>query len=279
MERNKKLFPQRLWDLIHDEKYQFCLRWSSDGQRVYLNRSDFESHYLKTASNQFHTQKAISFVRQMNMYGFKKVDDCYYENENFKRDCHHLLKNMVRRHSNRPAAYTSSQEPSTLVPRAISGQQDACLAIMDGITSNVQIQPAHQQTRTHLPSSLLNPRQVPVGPSSLKHQVEPTVAAAAMAAAAAAAIATATTATTGAHLDDNTNKLQSAMSAGIQMAPQSLVKQPQAASSSLYHRLAALSSHEAAVAQLGVLRPNSTELDNLSLSLSLSISYLQSLMR
>lgn len=101
MDKNKKLFPQRLWDLIHDQKYNFCLRWSADGQRVFLNRNDFETHYLRTPSNQFHTQKAISFVRQMNMYGFRKVDDCYYENDNFKRNCPHLLKNMIRRHSNK----------------------------------------------------------------------------------------------------------------------------------------------------------------------------------
>jgi hypothetical protein len=67
------------------------LRWSQDGQRVYLNRNEFEQYYLKTPNNQFHTQKAISFVRQMNMYGFRKVDDCYYENDNFRRDRKHLL--------------------------------------------------------------------------------------------------------------------------------------------------------------------------------------------
>ena len=99
--KNKKLFPQKLWDLIHDERYNFCLRWSEDGQLVYLNRDEFEDSYLKTSENQFHTQKAISFVRQMNMYGFRKVDDCYYENDNFKRDCEHLLKNMTRKHPNK----------------------------------------------------------------------------------------------------------------------------------------------------------------------------------
>lgn len=101
MDKNKKLFPQRLWELIHDEKYNFCLRWSPDGHRVYLNRNEFEANYLKTPNNQFHTQKAISFVRQMNMYGFRKVDDCFYENDNFKRNCPQLLKNMIRRHSNK----------------------------------------------------------------------------------------------------------------------------------------------------------------------------------
>lgn len=99
--KNKKLFPQKLWDLINDERYNFCLRWSDDGQLVYLNRDEFEDSYLKSFENQFHTQKAISFVRQMNMYGFRKVDDCYYENDNFKRDCEHLLKNMIRKHPNK----------------------------------------------------------------------------------------------------------------------------------------------------------------------------------
>lgn len=101
VDKDKKLFPQRLWELVNDEKYNFCLRWSPDGQRIYLNRGEFETHYLRTPDNQFHTQKAISFVRQMNMYGFRKVDDCYYENDNFKRNCHDLLKYMIRRHSNR----------------------------------------------------------------------------------------------------------------------------------------------------------------------------------
>lgn len=109
--KNKKLFPQKLWELINDDKYNFCLRWSEDGQLVYLNRDEFEDFYLKTAENQFHTQKAISFVRQMNMYGFRKVDDCYYENDNFKRDCEHLLKNMIRKHPNKNAANNSLELP------------------------------------------------------------------------------------------------------------------------------------------------------------------------
>lgn len=101
MDKNKKLFPQKLWELIHNPTIQHCLRWSDDGQRVYLSRNEFEAYYLKTPNNQFHTQKAISFVRQMNMYGFRKVDDCYYENDNFKRDQQHLLRNMIRRHPNK----------------------------------------------------------------------------------------------------------------------------------------------------------------------------------
>lgn len=111
LDKNKKLFPQKLWELIHDERYQSCLRWSEDGHRVYLNREDFEESYLKKPDqNQFNTQKAISFVRQMNMYGFKKVDDFYYENENFKRDSPDSLKRMIRRHPARNSDFIT-QEP------------------------------------------------------------------------------------------------------------------------------------------------------------------------
>lgn len=127
MDKNKKLFPQRLWELIHDGSFNFCLRWSEDGQRVYLNRSEFEAHYLKTQNNQFHTQKAISFVRQMNMYGFKKVDDCYYENENFKRHCPHLLKNMVRRNSNKSSSSSTTNGHAQTSTQFIAMDDDMML--------------------------------------------------------------------------------------------------------------------------------------------------------
>lgn len=124
--KNKKLFPQKLWDLVNDRRYSFCLRWSEDGQLVYLNRDEFEDSYLRTADNQFHTQKAISFVRQMNMYGFKKVDDCYYENDNFKRDCKHLLKNMIRKHTNKgPSLVQGSNHELANVPNSFRGSSQA----------------------------------------------------------------------------------------------------------------------------------------------------------
>lgn len=120
--KNKKLFPKKLWDLINDNKYHYCLRWSDDGQLVYLNRDDFEDSYLKTAENQFHTQKAISFVRQMNMYGFRKVDDCYYENDNFKRDSEHLLKNMIRKHPNKNQINDGGISPPSFHTTGVSPQ-------------------------------------------------------------------------------------------------------------------------------------------------------------
>lgn len=59
------------------------------------------------------------------MYGFRKVDDCHYENDNFKRGCYHLLKNMVRRHSSKNArssnGCTSIATSSAAMSQALVG--------------------------------------------------------------------------------------------------------------------------------------------------------------
>lgn len=151
--KNKKLFPQKLWELIHNPSVQHYLRWSDDGLRVYLNRSEFEAFYLKTQNNQFHTQKAISFVRQMNMYGFRKVDDRYYENDNFRRDQQHLLRNMFRRH---PSKGRSS----------LSSSLNTAPSCLDHSTSQ-QIQFQHQLQITHT-----NPTINTTSSSLVQNQVE-----------------------------------------------------------------------------------------------------------
>ena len=167
MDKNKKLFPQRLWDLIHDERYNHFLRWSGDGQRVYLNRNDFEEQYLKTSNNQFHTQKAISFVRQMNMYGFKKVDDSHYENDNFKRDCHHLIKNMVRRNSNR-AQHISYEASDMAILSSGSHSDDQ----NDNNHSTNRLQSLIPESSS--PDSLIG-AQNPIGPSITEELFLPSV--------------------------------------------------------------------------------------------------------
>lgn len=165
--KSKKLFPQRLWDLVHDARYNHFLRWSEDGQRVYLNRSEFEEHYLRTPNNQFHTQKAISFVRQMNMYGFKKVDDCHYENDNFKRDCHHLLKNMVRRNSNRPQIVSNTANDLQFLinhgirNRAGSNSNDDLVARHDGPLSSRGVSVDELLANTSRTDSLSDSRYMP----------------------------------------------------------------------------------------------------------------------
>lgn len=220
MDKNKKLFPQRLWELIHDEKYNFCLRWSPDGQRVYLNRNEFEANYLKTPNNQFHTQKAISFVRQMNMYGFRKVDDCFYENDNFKRNCPQLLKNMVRRHSNKGFSTVLTDQNNHL-------------------HHNEQMSPEHD------PTIICQEQMSPNSSASATAAAVVAVAAAASARAAAAANIDAERQSAQCYRETTTNSvgnIQAAMAA----INSGSVQTPLAAST-LYHRLAAINfgQHEA----------------------------------
>jgi hypothetical protein len=162
--KNKKLFPQKLWDLINDQRYSFCLRWSDDGQLVYLNRDEFEDSYLKTGENQFHTQKAISFVRQMNMYGFRKVDDCYYENDNFKRGCEHLLKNMTRKHPSKTSTGTiGTSTTASSTTSALGTGHDLSSFLFHKTTTTV----SNQETNLHL-----NLSQPPEGPSRFVNQFQ-----------------------------------------------------------------------------------------------------------
>ncbi|KAH7646460.1 heat shock factor protein 2 [Dermatophagoides farinae] len=105
-----KYFPRILWRLIN-ECTNDAIKWSSDGTAILIDYEKFQQHYLDT--NHFKTKKIISFVRQLNLYGFNKVNanskqstqneqmKKYHEfwNVNFKRDCPHLLKSIRRRTS------------------------------------------------------------------------------------------------------------------------------------------------------------------------------------
>lgn len=241
MDKNKKLFPQRLWELIHDEKYNFCLRWSPDGQRVYLNRNEFEANYLRTPNNQFHTQKAISFVRQMNMYGFRKVDDCFYENDNFKRNCPQLLKNMVRRHSNKGFSTVLTDQNHHL-------------------QNEQQLSPDHNP----LYREQMSPISIP-NPSA-----SATAAAAAVAAVAAAASARAA-ATIDAesrqnaqcYIETTTNSVGNIQAAMAAINSGSI--QTPLAASTLYHRLAAINfgQHRSPEEQVPFMRPNVGDINSI----------------
>ena len=105
-----KYFPRILWQIIN-ECTNDAIKWSSDGNTILINYEKFQQQYLDT--NHFKTKKIISFVRQLNLYGFNKVTAHSKQNNqnvqmkkfhefwniNFKRDCPHLLTSIRRRAS------------------------------------------------------------------------------------------------------------------------------------------------------------------------------------
>ena len=68
-------FPFRLWHLLNHEEFKNVVHWSPDGNCiVFPVESEFVEKVLKrTKARIFKTESMKSFVRQLNLYGFHKV--------------------------------------------------------------------------------------------------------------------------------------------------------------------------------------------------------------
>ncbi|CUS23191.1 LAQU0S08e04126g1_1 [Lachancea quebecensis] len=105
--KTRPAFVNKLWSMVNDSANQKLIHWSTDGKSfVITNREHFVHEILP---KYFKHSNFASFVRQLNMYGWHKVQDVrsgsihgnsderwQFENENFVRDCEDLLENIVR---------------------------------------------------------------------------------------------------------------------------------------------------------------------------------------
>ncbi|KFV15719.1 Heat shock transcription factor, Y-linked, partial [Pterocles gutturalis] len=115
-------FPQKLWELVESDQFR-SIWWTEGGKYVAINEELFKEEVLgrKGPVQVFSTQNMLSFHRQMNLYGFIKINPafrrpaslpeclaeaaaasahskilCYY-NANFNREHPHLLELCRRR--------------------------------------------------------------------------------------------------------------------------------------------------------------------------------------
>ena len=63
-------FPRKLWDIINSCE-SGAISWSTDGESILVNYKQFQEEYL--SANTFKTDNIASFIRQLNLYGFRKV--------------------------------------------------------------------------------------------------------------------------------------------------------------------------------------------------------------
>ncbi len=67
-------FVSKLKVLLSDSKYQDAIRWSDDGDAIVIFDADtFKRIVLDKTAEMFKTKNFTSFVRQLNLYGFRKV--------------------------------------------------------------------------------------------------------------------------------------------------------------------------------------------------------------
>ncbi|KAF5738865.1 DNA binding protein putative isoform 1 [Tripterygium wilfordii] len=120
-------FLTKTYDMVDDPSINHIVSWSREGRSfVVWDPHSFSTHLLPRF---FKHNNFSSFVRQLNTYGFRKIDPDKWEfaNEGFLRSQRHLLRNIRRRKtpSNNPLSPQQVQGPCLEVGRfGIDGDVD-----------------------------------------------------------------------------------------------------------------------------------------------------------
>jgi len=123
-------FLSKLWQLVNDKNNENLVSWSVSGQSfVIFDQVQFAKLVLP---NYFKHQKINSFIRQLNMYGFKKVpnltegtlhsmenESIEFANEFFIRNHHELMQKIKRKETKRST--TISLKSQMVYKSQISG--------------------------------------------------------------------------------------------------------------------------------------------------------------
>lgn len=86
---NLNSFLYKLWSLVNDETLP-AIRWSQDGEKIIIdNPTKFTAKVLNSYDRKiFKTKNISSFIRQLNLYGFRRVKvTCGKTPIIFKHEC------------------------------------------------------------------------------------------------------------------------------------------------------------------------------------------------
>ncbi|XP_062845036.1 heat shock factor protein 5 [Trichomycterus rosablanca] len=134
---NLSNFPAKLWRLVNNPQTQ-SIRWDSNGEGIFIDQKLFEAELLSPTNKHlgilpdfFKTKNFASFVRQLNLYGFKKVTEdhdsgsvrdrvYHYRNPNFKQGQPELLANVLRLTSINKAKLEAGKEVHSRPPNRLN---------------------------------------------------------------------------------------------------------------------------------------------------------------
>lgn len=98
----KSIFPQKLWQMVNDRRLDSAIRWTDDGRAFFLFEDQLRNLCLGKENKMFFTRQPKSFVRQLHLYGFKKINKNQFSHRHFQRDQPGLLEFIKRSYKPRP---------------------------------------------------------------------------------------------------------------------------------------------------------------------------------
>ncbi|SSD61291.1 uncharacterized protein SCODWIG_03052 [Saccharomycodes ludwigii] len=117
--KSRPAFVNKLWSMVNDPKTDYLISWSEDGKSFFVHNQEKFVH--EVLPKYFKHCKIASFVRQLNMYGWHKVQDVrsgamedssddklQFSNTNFIRGREDLLDLIIRQKTNNNHSSTNS---------------------------------------------------------------------------------------------------------------------------------------------------------------------------
>lgn len=115
-ESQKSIFPQKLWRMVNDQQFNSAIRWTDDGSSFLVFENHLQNKCLGKENNIFYTKQPKSFVRQLHLYGFRKINKNQFTHQYFQRGQPGLLKYIKRAYKPLPTDNNNATPLKTIEP-------------------------------------------------------------------------------------------------------------------------------------------------------------------
>lgn len=155
-------FPQKLWYLVNEHQrgdQQQAIHWSNGGQTISINYVKFQKEFLNSKEPIFKTTNVASFVRQLNLYGFRKigknksskVNEQIHDffNDNFQLNKPELLSKVSRRATTNGTVRKRSSQKK-IEGKLVVDDDDAAAVSLSSNNNNKDVSSKAEQTGSRL---------------------------------------------------------------------------------------------------------------------------------